>query len=83
MAVNRDVIGQVEAWDRSGRTVLDMDSSESPVHGQQEDTHERVDKIVLENGREIAGKYIAVFTLRDGKIVDWTDYEFERPAPRP
>jgi hypothetical protein len=36
MAVNRDVIGQVEAWDRSGRTVLDMDSSESPVHGQQE-----------------------------------------------
>jgi limonene-1,2-epoxide hydrolase len=46
-------------------------------------THERVDKIVLDNGREIAGKYIAVFTLRDGKIVDWTDYEFERPAPRP
>jgi hypothetical protein len=36
MAVNRDVIGQVEAWDRSGRTVLDMDSTESPVHGQQE-----------------------------------------------
>jgi hypothetical protein len=35
MAVNRDVIGQVEAWDRSGRTVLDMDSTESPVHGQQ------------------------------------------------
>ena len=36
MAVNRDMIGQAEAWDRSDRTVLDMDSSESPVHGQQE-----------------------------------------------
>ena len=36
MAVNRDVIGQVETLDRSDRIVLDMDSSESPVHGQQE-----------------------------------------------
>jgi hypothetical protein len=35
MAVNRDVIGQAETMDRSDRTVLDMDSSESPVHGQQ------------------------------------------------
>ena len=34
--VNRDVIGQGGALDRSDRTVLDMDSSESPVHGQQE-----------------------------------------------
>ena len=46
-------------------------------------THERADRIVMANDREIAGKYIAVFTLRDGKIVDFTDYEFERPAPRP
>jgi hypothetical protein len=36
MAVNHDVIGRAETWDRSDRTVLDMDSSESPVHGQQE-----------------------------------------------
>ena len=36
MAVNRSVIGQAETMDRSDRTVLDMDSSESPVHGQQE-----------------------------------------------
>ena len=36
MAVNRDLLGQAETWDRSDRTVLDMDSSESPVHGQQE-----------------------------------------------
>ena len=36
MAVNRDLIGQAETMDRSDRTVLDMDSSESPVHGQQE-----------------------------------------------
>jgi hypothetical protein len=36
MAVNRDVIGQAETFDRSDRIVLDMDSSESPVHGQQE-----------------------------------------------
>jgi hypothetical protein len=33
MAVNRDVIGQAETWDRSDRVLLDMDSSESPVHG--------------------------------------------------
>ena len=32
----RDLIGQAETCDRSDRTVLDMDSSESPVHGQQE-----------------------------------------------
>lgn len=32
MAVNRDVIGQAESLDRSDRTVLDMDSSESPLH---------------------------------------------------
>jgi len=36
MAVNRDVIGQAETFDRSDRIVLDMDSSESPVHGHQE-----------------------------------------------
>jgi hypothetical protein len=36
MAVNREVIAQAETWDRSDRVVLDMDSSESPVHGQQE-----------------------------------------------
>jgi hypothetical protein len=31
-AVNRDAIAQAQTWDRSDRTVLDMDSSESPVH---------------------------------------------------
>jgi DDE family transposase len=36
MAVNRDVIGQAETLDRADRLVLDMDSSASPVHGQQE-----------------------------------------------
>src|SRR6266849_798887 len=36
MAVNRDLIGQAETFDRAERIVLDMDSSESPVHGQQE-----------------------------------------------
>src|ERR1035437_3005217 len=36
MAVNRALLGQAETMDRSERTVLDMDSSESPVHGQQE-----------------------------------------------
>ena len=42
-------------------------------------THERVDKIVANFGgqeREISGKYIAVFTLRDGKIVDFIDFDF-------
>ena len=36
MAVNREVIGQAETFDHAGRVVLDMDSSESPVHGRQE-----------------------------------------------
>ena len=36
MAVNRDLIGQAETFARSDRMVLDMDSSKSPVHGQQE-----------------------------------------------
>ena len=45
-------------------------------------THERTDKIVLGNDFTIAGKYIAVFTLRDGKIVDFIDFEFERPAKK-
>ena len=37
-------------------------------------THERVDDIILGPEAKIAGKYIAVFTLREGKIVDFTDY---------
>ena len=36
MAVNRDLVGQAETFDHADRIVLDMDSSESPVHGQQE-----------------------------------------------
>ena len=36
MAVNRDVLAQAEMPDRADRIVLDMDSSESPVQGQQE-----------------------------------------------
>jgi hypothetical protein len=36
MAVNRDLIGQAETFDQIDCVVLDMDSSESPVHGQQE-----------------------------------------------
>ena len=36
MALNRGLVGQGEAFDDSERAVLDMDSTESPVHGQQE-----------------------------------------------
>jgi hypothetical protein len=36
MAVNRELIAQAETGDDSERVVLDMDSTESPVHGQQE-----------------------------------------------
>ena len=36
MAVNRELIAQAEASDDSERVVLDMDSTESPVHGRQE-----------------------------------------------
>jgi hypothetical protein len=36
MALNRETLGQAESLDSSGRVVLDMDSSESPVHSEQE-----------------------------------------------
>ncbi len=36
MAVNREVLAQAEMATRGDRIVLDMDSSESPVHGAQE-----------------------------------------------
>src|SRR6266481_2568361 len=36
MALNRETLGQAESFDGSRRVVLDMDSSESPVHGEQE-----------------------------------------------
>ena len=37
-------------------------------------THEHVDDIVLGPGRKIEGTYIAVFTLRAGKIVDFLEF---------
>ena len=36
MAVNRELLSQAEGSDNSDGVVLDMDSTESPVHGQQE-----------------------------------------------
>jgi hypothetical protein len=36
MAVNRDVLAQAELHEGADRVVLDIDSTESPVHGQQE-----------------------------------------------
>jgi len=36
MALNRETLGQAESLDGSDRVVLDMDPSESPVHGEQE-----------------------------------------------
>ena len=35
-AINRELIGKVEAFDSPQRVVLDMDSTEVPVYGQQE-----------------------------------------------
>jgi hypothetical protein len=35
-ALNRETLGRAESLDGSERVVLDMDSSESPVHGEQE-----------------------------------------------
>jgi hypothetical protein len=35
-AINRGLIAQAEAIDSSQRVVLDMDSTEIPVYGQQE-----------------------------------------------
>jgi ketosteroid isomerase-like protein len=38
-------------------------------------THERTDDIEMANGsRQASGTYVAVFTLRDGKIVDFIDF---------
>lgn len=36
MALNRDLLAQADGLGDADRVVLDMDSSESPVHGQQE-----------------------------------------------
>ncbi len=36
MALNRELVGQAEAFDDAERVVLNLDSTESPVHGQQE-----------------------------------------------
>ena len=36
MALNRETLGHAESLDSSDRVVLDMDSSESPVHSEQE-----------------------------------------------
>lgn len=36
MALNREALRQSESFDGFNRVVLDMDSSESPVHGEQE-----------------------------------------------
>ncbi len=36
MALNREMVGQAEPLASSDHVVLDMDSSESPVHGEQE-----------------------------------------------
>ena len=38
MAVNRELMAQADASNETERVVLDMDSTESPVHGQQEDS---------------------------------------------
>jgi hypothetical protein len=36
--INRELIGKVEAIDSPQRVVLDMDSTEIPVYGQQENS---------------------------------------------
>ena len=36
--INRELIGKVEAIDAKQRIVLDMDSTEIPVYGQQENS---------------------------------------------
>ena len=43
-------------------------------------THERVDDIVLGPKSKIAGKYVAVFALKEGKIVAFTDYILENDS---
>ncbi len=57
MTVNRGLIGQVDSFDRSDRVALDMDSSESPVHGQQEGS--------AYNGHFEAGCYHPLFLFND------------------
>ena len=42
-------------------------------------THERTDDMEQPNGTGASGRFIAVFTLRDGKIVDFIDFNFARP----
>lgn len=37
MALNRETVGRADCLDSSDRVVLNIDSSENPVHGEQED----------------------------------------------
>lgn len=40
--------------------------------------HERFDRIPMQDGRLIDGRYISLFTLHDGKIVDFIDFKFAK-----
>ena len=78
MALNRDMLAQTEVLDHTDRVVLDMDSSESPVHGQQEGSaysghFESVcyHPLFLFNGH---GDYLAA-KLRSGNVHSADDWD--------
>ena len=74
MAVNRDLVGQAETFAHADRVVLDMDSSESPVHGQQEGSayngHFETDRFVnLANRLQHPGDALRVELAREQWLV--------------
>ena len=62
MAVNRELVAQAETQDDSERVVLDMDSTESPVHGQQEAYNGRLPPFVEASTSFKSSPTTAIFT---------------------
>ena len=83
MALNRELVGQAEAFDDSERVVLDMDSTESPVHGRQEGisvARARINSFWLQ--KDFAGSSVGRSAVQPASInvCERTDERWRLPA---
>jgi limonene-1,2-epoxide hydrolase len=54
---------------------IEMDIKETYAKGPIV-VHERVDKMSFENRPDSEGRFVGVFALKDGKIVEWIEYSY-------
>jgi hypothetical protein len=80
MALNRETLGQAESLDSSDRVVLDIDSSESPVHGVQDTSEQKVMRVVRTAQGLIYVPHQAV--LQAGRLPKRTDSDEIRLSRR-